>query len=160
MSKLAPPGVSVLPINMRYPTEAGPVHSHSTIAVHQGGRQAHLAHGGQYNILMGYSHLQAHMDLLAQEVTNTLVYWEQHKNRIIVNALTEDQRKAELIEKVKQSKVFSKIEALRQLSTPLIRDIQEDLKAQGEALMAKEVAENEPKNGYHHDLANEAETSA
>lgn len=153
--KLAPPGVSVLPMNVQYPSKLGPVHSFSVVMVHQGGRNVYMARGGQYTILMGYSHLQAHIDLLAQDTLNTLVYWDQKEHRIIVDTMTEERRKIQMIEKAKQHQAYAKLMALKELATPLIREIQEELKVVGEALVEKEVARESPKNGHDHAVSND-----
>lgn len=154
-SKLTPPGISILPIKMQYPTQSGPVHSWTMLTVHTGGRACHLAHGGAYTILMGYSHLQAHIDLLVQETLNTLVYWEKKEHRIIVDAMTEDQRHAQEVEKAKESATYQQLMAMRETIAPIIASIQQALRDQGEALMAKEVAEDLPKNGHSHGIASE-----
>lgn len=135
-NKLTPPGISVLPITMQYPKQSGPVHSWTLLTVHAGGRAAHSGHGGSYTILMGYSDLQAHIDLLAQETLNTLAYWEKKEHRIIVDAMTEEQRHAREVEKAQDSPIYQKLMALRD---------------RGEALVAKDVAADLPKNGQSHE---------
>jgi hypothetical protein len=152
-NKLTPPGISVLPIDMQYPQQSGPVHSFSVVTVHAGGQTAHLGHGGAYTILMGYSHLQAYIDLLAQETLNVLVYWQKQEHRVIVDMANDAQRTAQMLEEAKALPIYQKLMTLRETMTPLIEEIQRDLRNQGEALLAKEAAEDLPKNGQSHELS-------
>lgn len=146
-NKLSPPGQSVLPINVPYPSALGPPEAFSVITLHKGGRVCYKANGGAYNLLIGWSLCTAFADLLAIDTQNLLLNWARKASRIVTIGFTHADLETKYAAEVAASETMQQVQALQTTIRESVLAIQALLKTQGGEVQAQQEAISGPKNG-------------
>lgn len=144
-NKLTAPGQLAHHLQMLTPKTSGKVHCYTALTLHEGGRQVHMGHGGQYNMLIGWGMLASHAELLIIETRNLLRSWALKERRIITPG-----GNVALFNQVEESETLTKAKVLQASILEQVRELQGLLRTQGEAMQAQMDAENLPKNGHEH----------